>query len=240
MSRNELGLRRLVVAGTDLERGAVELSRAQLHHVKVVLRLRDGAGLELLDGEGGRALGRLEDEIVRITSPVERRARPRPWFWVLQCAGKGDKVERVLQQAAELGVARFVVVESARTLHRGGDRLDRYRAIAEDACRVSGSGFLMHVEGPLELDAARGLPPDSALKLLLHVQGGLHMTDVPANPPADVAVLVGPEGGFEASEVERSQEEGYLPLRLGDGVLRTETAAIAAIAALRFGRWCAS
>lgn len=217
----------------------VELDRETAHHLKDVLRLTDGELLELCDGAGVRARGRLSEGRVVIEERDAPVNRPRPRVTVLQGWAKGDKMDRVVRQVAELGAERFVPVKTARAVPRGGGKPDRWRTIAEDALRVSGRAFRM------EVDAVKTLAevfeaPAGTLDLACDARGEETLADLQAVPPERARLFVGPEGGFESTELEALRAAGFRIVRLGDANLRTETAGPAVLAALTLGRWRSS
>lgn len=214
----------------------VALDRRTRHHLKDVLRLVDGELLELCDGAGVRARGRLDEGRIVI---VERDAplnRPRPRLTVLQGWAKGDKMDRVVRQVAELGAERFIPVQTARAVPKGGGKPERWRTIAEDALRVSGRAFRMEVDAVYTLEQIL-TGRAHALDLAFDARGPETLADLPAAPPDRARLFVGPEGGFEAAELEALRAAGFRLVRLCDANLRTETAAPAALAALTLGYW---
>lgn len=228
-------MRRVTVPAGGLAEDVVSLDPEVVHHLRDVLRLGDGERLELGDGEGVRAWGRLEGPRVA----VDRRETlplPRPEITLLQAAAKGEKMDRVVRQVAELGVRRFAPVRSARSVPRGGGRPERWRSIAEDALRVSGRAYRMRVGAAQPLDRALSAL-DAELKLAFDGRGETGIRDLPDRPPGRLALLVGPEGGLAPDELEQARAAGFRHVTLGAATLRTETAAPAIVAALTLGRW---
>lgn len=234
-------MRRVTVEAGALDRDEVPLDAGAAHHLKDVLRLPEGELLELCDGAGVRARGELRAGRIVVVERDPPRPRPRCEVTVLQGWAKGEKMDRVVRPVAELGALRFVPVHTARSVPKGGGKPDRWRAIAEDALRVSGRAYRMRVEAPQRLADLASAPADpNRLDVVFDGRGDEALADLPATPPAAARLLVGPEGGFEASELDVLRGRGFRVVRLGAANLRTETAAPAALAALTLGRWGAS
>jgi 16S rRNA (uracil1498-N3)-methyltransferase len=155
---------------------------------------------------------------------------------LVQCAGKGDKVDEVVRAATALGASSIVIATSERSVARGSasaEKLARLTTIALDAARQSGRGDLPELKGPLPLaDALSGYPAD-ALKLCLTPGAETGLGQALARRDARALVLlVGPEGGFSDAERDLTEHAGFEPVRLGSLVLRTELAGAAALGAV--------
>jgi len=236
-------VRRLTVPAGALASDRVPLDEARTHHVRDVLRLRDDDVLEVVDGAGWRARARLTPEGLRVLERDEPEPPPRPEIAVLQGWAKGEKMDRVVRPVAELGARRFVPVRTARSVPRGGGKPARWRAVAEDALRVSGRSWRMDVDDVIAFDEVFDWMKawdEGTLAVCFDGSGASGLSDLPLEPPARVAILIGPEGGFAPEERARVDAEGLRRVRLGSATLRTETAAPAVVAALGLGRWGAS
>jgi len=168
------------------------------------------------------------------TRPASRLSTRR--VTLLQGLGKGDKPERVVRDATALGVARIVFVETSRTVIRLADRAEprrkRWRAVAIDAARQSGRGDVPEIDGPMPLPEAIA-SADATGRICLVPEGEIALgAAIPRAAGEATTLLVGPEGGFEPAEMERITAAGFVLARLGDFVLRTEIAAIAALGAI--------
>ena len=191
------------------------LDEQDMHHLRRVLRLRDGDNLTVSDAAGGWrpcTFGdtlRAEGDIVRVPDPATT-------LTLAVALTKGAKPELVVQKATELGIDRIVLFVSARSIPRWDDnrtakQLDRLRRVAREASMQCRRVRLPSVEGLLDVVETRALP-------------GACVADMGASPYAgEQTILVGPEGGWT------DEERGDLPaVGLGPHVLRAETAAIAA------------
>lgn len=220
--------------------GAIELSREAASHVRDVLRLKSGDVLCLSDGAGAAALGEILEAgrrhvRIRIES-VDRTPPPGPpHVALLQCVGKGAKMDAVVRQATELGARAIVPVLSDRSMPRREARIERWRAIAEDAIRVSGRAFRPTIDPVTDID--RVFLKDRA-PLALCLSGGAKASlaaRLSSSAPFDrVEILIGPEGGLSDDETERAERAGFSLAHLGPHTLRTETAGPAAVAIVLF------
>jgi 16S rRNA (uracil1498-N3)-methyltransferase len=216
-------------------------------HVSRVLRLRVGEALTLFNGAGGEYAASIDAARGgRLTVAVgEPRAveRESPLTLTLaQGVSRGERMDLVVQKATELGVSGIVPLFTERSVVRLGAqqaerKLNHWRAIAIAACEQSGRNRLPKVAPPLSLaDLLRSGADREGGRLLLS-PGATSRLDALPHPATSVTVLIGPEGGLTDAEQEAAVAAGFLPVRLGPRVLRTETAAIAALTWLqtRFG-----
>ena len=216
------------------------------HHVARVLRLGAGDALTVFDGRGGEyraTLVRVSRAAVEVDvgahDPVDRESVLAVELGQGIC--KGDRMDLVVQKATELGVKAIRPIVCERTVvkldaTRAERRLAHWRAIAVHAAQQSGRTRVPEVSGVEDLGAwlARdGVGP----AFVLSPRAGASLSDLAPPAPAErVRLLVGPEGGLSPREVERAGAAGLAGLRLGPRVLRTETAALVALAALQ-ARW---
>ena len=222
----------------------VTLGTQAAQHVTKVLRLREGATLTVFNGRGGeyqatlRIAGREVGVELGEHRSVDRESPLR--LILLQALARGERMDFVIQKATELGAHRIIPVAAARSVvqldaDRGDKRTHHWQAVAASACEQSGRNTLPIIDPPLSFEAALSAvaKADSRLLLLPEATTSLAGSLTPAAQTQEVAVLVGPEGGLEETEVERALEVGFRAVRLGPRVLRTETAGLAALAALQ-------
>jgi 16S rRNA (uracil1498-N3)-methyltransferase len=217
----------------------LELPDHSAHHAREVLRLRAGAVVHVFDGAGAEFEAALESVtrrgvFLRLGGPVAARAES-PLRLVLALSPlKGDRMELVIQKATELGAAAIVPIWTARTVVQpGGDgRLRRWRTIAQEAARQCGRADVPAIADPLPLQAAlQASAPDAARKLLLWEEStGAPLRRALSGDESAVHLLVGAEGGFTAMEADAAQAAGFEAVGLGPRILRTETAALVALA----------
>jgi 16S rRNA (uracil1498-N3)-methyltransferase len=244
--------------GQPLQPGQVaDLSPDESHHLSTVLRGGRDPVLNLTDGRGHRYTARpagggrrtVQLEILTVSVDNEEVAPP---LLVLACAVvKGKRFEWLLEKAVEMGVHRVLpVVAELGVIEPGTGRQQRWATIMKSALKQSGRCWLPELEEPASL--ADGLSrPEGALTLFGAVPGeaagAVPWTDLLAVPPpqpavsrnSDLAVFIGPEGGWSPAELATLAASDAVPVSFGPHVLRTETAAVAGLAALQAlrGAW---
>jgi 16S rRNA (uracil1498-N3)-methyltransferase len=235
-------LSRVFVDAPLVSGARVTLRGSAAGHVIRVLRLRPGAPLTLFNGKGGEFAGRIEaargDAVTVAVGEASATERESPLRLTLaQGVSRGERMDLVVQKATELGVSRLLPLLTERSVVRldarqAARKLAHWRGIAIAACEQSGRNRPPEVAEPLELREFLQAKGEDGTRLLLSPGATLGIADVP--PPAGpVTVLIGPEGGLTIEEQERAVAAGFLGVRLGPRVLRTETAAIAALTLLQ-------
>jgi 16S rRNA (uracil1498-N3)-methyltransferase len=221
----------------------VELTADRRHYLLHVLRLEEGDALEVFDGQGRAFEARVAQvgpEAVRVTLGAARQAPPRRAVSVLQGLPKGDKLEWVLQKGTELGATAFHPVATLRSVvklepKRAEERTARWTKIVEEAARQCRRDDVPRMATPAPLlDAARALSPGTVVLVLDEEESAVPLGEAfrAAGPGTPVALVVGPEGGLAREEVDALKKVGARPVTLGARILRTETAALAALAVM--------
>ncbi|CAN7452118.1 16S rRNA (uracil(1498)-N(3))-methyltransferase [Pseudoxanthomonas sp. LjRoot143] len=225
---------------------SLALPDAAANHLARVLRLREGDGCVLFNGDG-------RDFDARITAISKRGVladivgartvdNESPLHvTLLQGIARGEKMDLILQKATELGVAAFIPVMAERTevkldAERAEKRVAHWRSVIASACEQSGRARLPTLALPAALIDAVRTVDDGATKLTLDPTGDVALSTVEV-AAGGVVVAIGPEGGWSPRDRDILSAAGFTGLRLGPRILRTETAGLAAIAALqsRFG-----
>lgn len=239
--------RRLWIEPARLAAAQVVITDEDYHYLCRVLRLAQGDRLVLFDGVGTEA----DAEIARIgPRALELRVLERhpampprgPELVLMQGLAKGDKLDLVVQKATELGVTRILPVITQRSIEqldirRADARRQRWEKIAREAARQSGRVDVPQIEPVALFVAAVVAAPADALRLLLTPEARYQhplRSVLPKKPPARAVIAVGPEGGFTTEEMDLARRVGFHSVGLGPRVLRTETAALAALAVLGF------
>jgi 16S rRNA (uracil1498-N3)-methyltransferase len=218
----------------------VELPADVIRHLSTVLRQQQGSRFELFDGKGSIALCILEPggKNARIEK-ISQLAPPRLEIELLQGLAKGEKLEMILQKGTELGLSRFVLTSSERTMvkisaSKKSSRAERWQKIVHEACRQCGQPFAPEIKICDNLNTAlKGA--EGELKLMLWEEASVPLPQLlPEQPPSSISLLVGPEGGFSAAEATQAQAAGFQTVRLGPRILRTETAGLAILSILQY------
>ena len=233
---------RFFVSPGSVDRGRVVLDATFVHQVRDVLRLRPGARVIVLDNSGWEyevelvdlrkdtALGRVCGRRLSQTEPVAS-------LTLYQGVLKGDRFEWVLQKGTELGVVAFVPVFSKRSVVRSAQRVEkkrsRWESIIREAAEQSHRGRLPRLGAPRSFaEACVESTRDHDLSLIPWEEAtGSNIPDMLRSldpSPASIALLIGPEGGFELEEVALAQRQGLQAVTLGPRILRAETASLAA------------
>lgn len=230
------------------------LSRGRRHtiegdaaiHIVRVLRLEPGDALTVFDGRGGEHAARIESirKGAVVVAVEERSAATRESplaLTLVQGVSRGERMDWVVQKSTELGVTRIVPVLTERSVVKlDATQAERKRlhwqGVAIAACEQSGRDRIPGVDEPLTLAEFLGKASGRATRVLLSPAGGRRIAELP-RPEGDVVVLIGPEGGLAETEQRAALAAGFIAVRLGPRVLRTETAALAALTLLqhRFG-----
>jgi 16S rRNA (uracil1498-N3)-methyltransferase len=217
--------------------GSVDLPESARHYVKNVLRLDDGSALELFDGQGTLARGRLAG-LALVDVAWTTASAVLPPFVVAQAMVRGTKLDEVAQRATELGLAELWPFHAARSVV-DGDRLkvERLRRVVDDAARQSGRATVPSVSAALTFDelcarvrAFSGVAAVGALDATRPLSEVLVERRLVLGEHG-IIVVIGPEGGLDARELDALIRVGAIAVRLGAHTLRTETAALVALAA---------
>ncbi len=232
---------RFYVSTTALDSGRLALEGAEHHHASRVLRMRVGEKVVLLDGRGSVAAGTVEEirsDCTWVTvESVARVMEERPRMHLFQAVPQGSRMDGVVHWSVELGAASlrpFISSRTAAARAPAARRLERWRRIALEASRVAGRPYLLKVEeiadwGKLLLSLA-----GMEAALYADETGGVRPEEaLSADDPADLALVVGPEGGFSDGERNDLAGAGARAVTLGDNVLRAESAGMVLLAAAR-------
>lgn len=244
------GRRRFVVSSRSMRDGYASYDGELHHHMARVLRLRSGDEVLLVDEQGRRHQGIIDQvtqewTAVRITTTLEAAEFPdSPAITVIQGLPRGEKIELVLQKGTELGVNEFAIFRADRSVPKlAGEklqgRLERWNRIVSEAARQSERFDQPSVAWHPSAAAAAAGAANADLKLLLWERGvptPLREILEGMPRPLRIAIAIGPEGGFESGEAEAFSFWGFTPVTLGERILRTETAALAMTSILQY-KW---
>lgn len=226
----------------------VEITGDEAHHAVAVRRLRTGEQVVLTDGCGTSALGEVGGTgkrafSVRVSS-VSVDVKPSPTFTVVQALPKGDRGELAVEVLTEVGADVVVPWAASRSVavwrgERAAKSLAKWRATAREAAKQARRSWFPTVSPMASTGDVAELLRGADLAVVLHEEGAVPLASLEVPEDGTVVVVVGPEGGIAPDELAAFEDAGVAPVRLGDEVLRTSTAGVAAVAALlaRTARW---
>ncbi len=227
----------------------IELDAKASHHVMTVLRASVGDSLVLFNGEGGEYHAVIREinkkkVVVQIKTFVPREAKSSLDLHLAQGIARGEKMDFIIQKAVELGVNHITPLITERcNVRLQEDRSEKrylhWQSVIISACEQTGRNDIPHLSRPVRFDDwILTIQADEIFILSPHVEQTL--ADYPIAEKASILLVIGPEGGLSPSEIEAVMHHGGKPLHLGPRILRTETAALAMIAALqaRNGDFC--
>jgi 16S rRNA (uracil1498-N3)-methyltransferase len=219
------------------------LTGDEARHLSQVLRIRAGETVTVFDGHGRRA----EAEVLTVSRdrvPLKlgqhlTKSSVSPAITLAQAIPKGKNMDLIVQKAVELGITRIQPLVTRNTVVQPGDgKADKWRRTALEACKQCGQDTLPAIDEPTTLERWLTQPGVPAhLRLIASLAPGAHpfREVLRAHPGTkDATLLVGPEGDFTAEETTAAIHAGFIPVSLGDIVLRVETATLYCLSALRF------
>ena len=226
----------------DAAAGTAWLSQEEARHLAQVLRLRAGDEIHVFDGAGREYLARVErlhhdGADVRLIEPRPAATEPRIALTLAQAVLKGDKMDDVVRDATMMGAAAIEPVVTEHTLAhmKPGRAPERWRRIAIASAKQCGRAVLPRI-GPGRT-LAEWLAVDRAERRLILVEPNASVSGGPLDsvgaPSGSASMLVGPEGGWSAAEVDAAVKSGCVPITLGRRTLRADAVAIVGIAALQ-------
>jgi 16S rRNA (uracil1498-N3)-methyltransferase len=240
-------MRRFFVDPENLAAPQVTLEGDEFHHLRNVSRLEEGEFVELLDGQGQIAKAKIVTlkKKSALLEVIERRVlppMPQPHIEIVLCLPRFQKMDLIIQKAAELGATKISPVVSERSFLKAlskefTGKFARWQKISLEACKQSGRAWPMSWGEPrtleVALDEAKGNPGlflfegETALDIKSALQKFL-------TPPKTLTLFIGAEGGFSPQEVEKFKAFGFEPVTLGQLVLRVETACIAILSVIEY------
>lgn len=226
----------------------IHITGQDVNHIKNVLRMKIGEEIEVNDGTSNKYLGAViemsSDEIlVEIQSTSISDTELSSDIYLFQGLPKGDKMELIVEKAVELGVKSIIPVETKRAIVKLDDKkkqkkVEKWNSVALSAAKQSARGCVPTVEPVMSINNAfeKAKELDHVL-VPYELAKGMNDTKsaIDAIKPGDsVGIFIGPEGGFDAVEIEKALATGAKPISLGSRILRTETAGITTLSILMY------
>jgi 16S rRNA (uracil1498-N3)-methyltransferase len=216
------------------ERAAVHASRA--------LRLKAGDSAILFNGDGNDYASELllvkKNMVTAKVKSVKRVECESPLkVLLLQAISSGDRMDFTIQKAVEMGVTAIQPIAAQRSVvklsaERAEKRREHWQNIVISACEQSGRAIVPEVAAPLTLADWLGTSPQAVTRITLSPTASQTLQDLP-KPTGEICLLIGCEGGLTENELDLATTHDFIPVRLGNRILRTETAALAALAAMQ-------
>lgn len=218
---------------------SVIIQGGDVNHIRNVLRMKPGEELNVSNGQDGKeyrcAIDSFEEDrvICQLRFVKEDNVELPSRVHLFQALPKADKMELIIQKAVELGAYRIIPVAAKRCVvkldeKKAASRIARWQTIAQSAAKQSRRGVIPQVTGVMGFAQAVKLAADMDIKLIPYeLAEGMEKTREiidSLREGQDIALFIGPEGGFEESEIQLAAESGLIPITLGRRILRTETA----------------
>lgn len=211
-------------------------------HLAQVLRIQSGATITVFDGLGNFAEARVlsvsKQRIDLMLELAESKPTPLPEIILAQAIPKGKNMDWIVQKAVELGVSKIQPLVTRNTIVSPGDeKAEKWRRTALEACKQCAQFTIPVIAEPIGFDAWIKSPDPSELKIIASLAENPEnfRETLAAHPEIEsVTILIGPEGDFTPQETEVALAAGFIPVTLGDLVLRVETATLFSISAIRF------
>lgn len=239
-------MHRFKINPEDINGEILLVKEREAHHLSKVLRLTSGDKIEAFDNSGAEYTACIESVnsnqvVCRILEVRQTQNEPSLKVFLLQGLPKADKMELVVQKTTELGIHMIIPVRTSRAVvqlegKKALDRVARWQKIAEEAAKQCGRSLVPKVAPLVNLaEAVRLLPPGTLLLAAYEAETTMGLKEaLRGRKPEAVALVVGPEGGFEPQEIKELQAAGALSISLGPRILRTETAGLAALSMILY------
>ncbi len=233
---------------SQIGENTIRVEGADVRHIRNVLRMKPGDEVLVGDQEGQdyrcriREIGKDAVELDIMERDVSVRELPSR-IYLFQGIPKGDKMESVIQKNVELGVWEIIPVSTRRSVvkldeKKAKAKVARWQEIARSAAKQSKRGKIPSVTEVMDFSQALEYAQGLDVRLLPYecAQGIGRTRELLNNicPGQSIAIFIGPEGGFEESEVEKAQKAGFMTITLGKRILRTETAGMMLTSVLGF------
>lgn len=224
----------------QLHTGTLALDASQSRHVRDVLRLTAGGEIEIFDDAGATAVGVLLDlepvAKVRIDS-IEAPVEPALRLTIASAVPKGERADWMIEKLSELGVWRFIPLQTRRSivLPAGRSKFERWQRLARESARQSRRRGIMRIEPVTPLENLLVSHPSPASAAYLSTRPGassIFQRFAADNRAAEPTLLIGPEGGWSEAELAQLDRAGLMEIQLTQTILRVETASIAAAAVM--------
>ncbi len=233
---------RFPVKQSQIKNGQAVISGSDYRHIVKVLRLNVGHNITLFDESGVEYIGAIaaiEREKIRVAIAESRNVEMESNLNIILLQGipKGNKMDFIVEKATELGVKTIVPVVTERSQTRNTRKVERWQRIAIESSKQCGRIIIPNIYTLKNFFEVIKLNYSNVLRIILHNKSKYNIKYILNNDLQsfiNIILFVGPEGGFSDEEIKIAEENGFIPIRLGPRVFRTETAGIVAISILQY------
>jgi 16S rRNA (uracil1498-N3)-methyltransferase len=232
---------RFPISNRTISNRQVIITGSDYWHIVKVLRLKPGHEVVLFDETSFEHVGRIieinkTDLRVEILTSTKVNVESDTKITLLQGIPKGNKMDFIIEKATELGVHSIVPVVTERSQVRETNKALRWQRIAIEASKQCRRVTIPNIQDVIRFEDTEIYSSNSGLRIIFYEHSGSNLSDYiksVSQPPTNVIIFIGPEGGFSESEINLAMEWGFSPVGLGPRTLRTETAAIVAVALIQ-------
>ena len=245
----EVWMYQFFVEPSGIRDGQIIVTGSDVNHIRNVLRMRAGEKIAAVNMADNRKylceIQNTEEEriLCKILSAEEADTELAAKIFLFQGLPKGDKMELIIQKAVELGCFEIVPTVCRRCVvkleeKKRKSKVERWQSISEAAAKQSGRRIIPRVHDVMTFSEALSYANDMDVRLVPY-ERAVNMAETKnllesVKPGQKIAVFIGPEGGFEETEIETAKKAGAVPVTLGRRILRTETAAFAVLSWLMY------
>ncbi|MGB9628388.1 MAG: 16S rRNA (uracil(1498)-N(3))-methyltransferase [Thermodesulfobacteriota bacterium] len=239
-------MKRFYVSQLQIEKGVTKVEGSEARHIRKILRLKPGDEVILFNGSTQQYLGTIIEDhsnsvTIRIQKILPSQSESPLEVTLAQSLLKGEKMDYLIQKATELGVRRVIPFLSSRSIPRLDEsqlfrRQQRWEKIAIEASKQCGRGIIPSVDPLQDYSNLLKNAPNEALRLLLWEKEGVRLKDFlrGLTEKKEVFFVVGPEGGLSKEEVIQAEQFGFIPVFLGERILRAETVSLCILSILQY------
>ena len=237
---------RFYVPEPEMIDGILRIRGDEVKHIRRVLRLKAGDEISVFDGSAKEYQGTILEEnsfsiAVRIEHRFTSKRESSLEITLAQSLLKGEKMDFLVRKATELGVKDIVPFSSSRSVPllesaKELERRRRWEKIAIEAAKQCGRGMLPKIGSLRDYRTALLSAPSDSLRFILWEKEGRRLKEIlgRARKQNRIFFIVGPEGGFSRQEVEEAMEKAFVPVTLGERILRAETASLCLLSILQY------
>ncbi len=237
---------RFYIPHPHLEDQFLTVKGQEVRHIRRVLRLREGDEITLFDGSGQTYQGRIVQDrptslVVKVEAISCSKSDSPLEITLAQSLLKGEKMDYLVQKATELGIREIIPFFSSRSIpllekSKKSEKHYRWEKIAIEASKQCGRGYLPRIAPPCNFSEMLSLGHDESVRLILYEREGNRLKEVlkELKDRKKIFSVIGPEGGFSEEEIEQSKKKGFIPIYLGERILRAETASLCLLSILQY------